>query len=72
VAARINLELKAVTADYCYGCPNFTVFPAARHFGWISPRQVNLRKVAVITVSKLVAGRSLLQVPWRHRLVLVF
>jgi hypothetical protein len=36
----------------------FTVFHASRHFGWISPRQVNLRKVAVITVSKLVTGAS--------------
>jgi len=36
--------------------PNFTEFPAARNFGWISPSLVNLRKVAVITVSQLVAG----------------
>jgi hypothetical protein len=37
---------------------NFTVFPAARRFGRLSPCQVNLRKAAVITVSLLVAGRS--------------
>jgi hypothetical protein len=37
----------------------FTVFHASRHFGWISPRQVNLRKVAVITVSKLVTGADM-------------
>jgi hypothetical protein len=34
----------------------FTVFPAARRFGWLSPSLVHLRKVAVITVSQLVAG----------------
>ena len=61
MSCRFCLEFKAVAGAVLSGISikqrlDFTVFPAARNFGWISPRLVTLRKVAVITVSKLVTG----------------